>query len=466
MTAGKRVQARPPAEGLTRAMARAVAETPAESVPAEVREQAKVVLLDWTACTLAGADHPAAEKLLRYADRLGGRRQAALVGRAGRRSVTQAALINGTASHVVDFDDTSTVAINHASAGMLAALVAVADWQHVRGAAFITAHCLASAMGDLIGARVGIPQYEAGWHTTATIGPIAAAAGCARLLGLDAERTAAALGLAGTMSAGLKIVFGSMTKSFHAGNACRAGVMAALLGAEGFTCAGDFYEGPEGYLQVHGRVTPGEAEPFTGFDPSWGFGHLAQKYHASCHFTHAAIEAARAVVANERIATADIRLVELHVSRLALRAAGKTAPRDGLEAKFSLPYCVANALLHADTGLAAFADGRVHDAGVRAFMERVRMVPDDACAPMAARVRLQTAAGQWHEAAADVFRDIPPLAARRERIAAKFLAVASPLLGERRSRRVMSSILGLEEQPDVGALVRMLRLPAGRTRTL
>ncbi len=486
--------------GFTRLLAALAAETPAAAISGDALAHAKVALLDWLGCTLAGARHAAVEKILRLADLAGGRHQATILGGGGKRTLTQAALINGTASHVMDFDDTSTVYIGHTSAGMLAALVAAAEWRQSPGRDFLVAHCIASGIADIVGARIGMAQYRAGWHTTSTIGHIAAAAGCARLLRLDTARTAAALGLAGTMSSGLKIVFGSMTKSFHAGNACRAGLTAALLAAEGFTCADDFFEGTDGYLQVHGGAGAGAAGPGSaeGVSPvpgpqkhdepvfpslpgaprsdsapdaatwtaslqasAWGFSHLAQKYHASCHFTHSAIEALLSLRRNGNLSFGDIRAIDVFASPLALKAAGKTNPADGLEGKFSLPYCIANVVLHGDTGLAAFTDDRVADREVREYMEKVRLHEDSALAPMAARVQISAARGARHIRECDVFRDLPDLSERKSRIAEKFLSLAGPLLGKRRTRTVATRILALEEEENMAHLVRSVRFSRG-----
>lgn len=443
------------AMGLTRMMARVVARTRERSIPRDTYEHAKVVLLDWLGCTLAGARHPVVSKLLRYADREGGYRQATVLGHTQKRTVTQAALINGAASHVMDYDDTSTVYIGHASAGMIAALLALAEWKDMRGADFLAAHSIASKIADFMGVCAGMEQYRAGWHTTSTIGHIAAAAGCARLLRLSEGQTVYALGLAGTTSAGLKVVFGSMAKSFHAGNACRAGLMAALLAGDNFTCAEDFFEGTNGYLQLHGGKA-GEEELKT-LGTSWGFENLAQKYHASCHFTHSAIEAVLSVAEREKLAAGDIRSIEVHVSPLALKAAGKTEPRNALEGKFSLPYCVANALLNGDTGLGAFTGRKVRDPLTLGLMRRISLFPDDTLPPMAARVVVESTGGDEFSLSADVFREIPGLADKRSRIQDKFLQIGVPLLGEMRTRKIMERVLSLEETERMGQLVRMIR---------
>ena len=437
--------------GLTEALARLVAKTPSRLIPQTVREHAKVAFLDWLGCTLAGARHPAVGKLIRLADGLGGRRQASLIGHGLKKSATQAALINGTASHVMDYDDTSTVYIGHASAGMLAALLALAEWKGAGGDEFLTAHALAFRTANILGTGVGMAQYNAGWHTTSTIGHIASAAGCARLLGLGERQTACALGLAGTQSSGLKIVFGTMTKSFHAGNACRAGLSAALLASEGFTCAEDFYEGVDGYLQVFGGTAPEAALLNPG--ENWGFENLAQKYHASCHFTHSAIEAVLAVVHGKRLLPASISAIEVHASPLALKAAGKREPRTALEGKFSLPYCVANAVLRSDTGLGAFTDRKVTAPPLQEFMGKISLIRDDSLEPMAARIVVESARGEKYVHAADIFREIPPLPEKRSRIEAKFLRIATPRLGARRAHRIVDRVRTLEEAKSLKDLV-------------
>jgi len=337
--------------------------------------------------------------------------------------MTQAALINGAASHVSDYDDTTTVDIRHASVGLFPGVLALAEERNATGKDFVAASLVGYKTAMLMGFLAGRAQYDSGWHTTSTIGRIAAAAGAARLLRLDEDRAIYAIGLAGTMSAGMKIVFGTMAKSFHAGNASKDGLIAALLAEEGLNCSENFYEGPDGYLQVF-RGAVDESE-MANLGKTWDFDRLAQKYHASCHFTHSAIEAASAAIDETGLQIDDINEIIVYSSQLALNAAGKLDPRTALEGKFSLPYCVATALLRKDTGLGAFTDEKVSDPLVRTLMHNIRLVLDKSLAPMEVRVVVMSKGCAMVEKRIDVFREIPPTDEKRRCIEQRFRDIAN-----------------------------------------
>jgi 2-methylcitrate dehydratase PrpD len=448
MTGGGRI-GKESIPGFTSTLAGFIVNTRASDIPVDVFEHAKIAFLDWLGCAIAGARDPVVEKLIRYADVMGGEAQATIIGRGVQKTVSQAALINGAASHVLDYDDTSTGYIGHPSVGMFPALLALSEWRGMSGREFLTSAVIAYKVASVIGACVGKEQYDAGWHTTSTIGHIASAAGCARLLGLDERQTVYSLGLAGTMSSGLKIVFGTMTKAFHAGNACRGGLTAALLARDDFTCAPDFMEGNMGYIHAYKGRIDGKKTDTLG--KTWGFEELAPKFHASCHFTHSAIESLLKVVAEEKLSPSDIRRVYVHVSRLALDAAGKKEPKTALEGKFSIPYCLANALLRGDTGLQSFTDVKVNDPEVKSFMEKISLSLDERLAPMEARITLETNAGAAYGRSSDVFREIPALEIKRVRIINKFLAICEPLPRED-VRRIVDAVLALERMKSMDHL--------------
>ena len=428
---------------LTRRIARFVVETEMKDIPGDAFENSKVVFLDWLGCAMIDVNNPLVIKLIRYADRLGGTEQATILGHGIKKNVTQAALINGAASHVTDYDDTTTIDIRHASVGLFPSILALAEWKGKSGAEFLAAYIVAYKVAAVIGSCVGMAQYNAGLHTTSTMGHFASAAGCARLLGLNEQQTIYALALAGTLSSGLKVVFGTMTKAFHAGNAAQAGLRAALLAEDGYTCAEDLLEGTDGYLQVFGGHIDQPALDSLG--QTWDFDSLAQKYHASCHFTHSAIESLLSIVDREGLNPDDIQAIHVQSTQLALNAAGKTDPKTALEGKFSIPYCLANAILRGDTGLKAFTDEKVNDASVKEFMKKISLSLGEDLQPMEARVRVETCHGKVHTKSSDVFREIPKLEEKRRRIKKKFMDIGESTFGEEKARSLMDVVLSLEK---------------------
>lgn len=436
---------------LTRILARFVAETRSEEIPAPVFDHAKVALLDWLAVTLAGKDDPLVGKLLHHADRLGGREQATILGHGTRKSVTQAALVNGAASHALDFDDTLRLFLGHPTVTILPGLVALAEWHRRPGAEVLTAFILGMQAGAAVGACAGMEHYMSGWHATATIGHLASAAACSRLLGLDAGQTVHALGIAGTQASGVKRVFGTMCKPFHAGMASEAGLTAALLAGDGFTSAEDILEGPHGFFAVmKGQVN----EKVVGaLGKVWSIQDLAQKYHASCHATHSPIEAVLSVLEKEAIAPEGIQAIRIVVSQLSADAAGKTAPATGLEGKFSIPYCVANAVLRGSTGAQAFTDEKVADPSVRGLMGKISVSVSKEMEALEANVEIDVSGGT-RTAYFDILKDIPPLEVKRAKVREKFLDLCAPVLGAAKAEAMAARILDLGSVEDMGLLVR------------
>jgi 2-methylcitrate dehydratase PrpD len=431
--------------GLTRKLARFISGTEISSIPQAAYEHAKVAFMDWVAVTLGGKEDPLVQKLIACTEIEGGHAQATIVGHNMKKSVGQAALINGSASHALDYDDTLVSFLGHPSVTLFPSLLALAEWQERSGQEFMTAYLIGLQAGGTVGACAGLDHYMAGWHATSTLGHLASAAGCARLMGLTEEQTVHALGIGATQSSGLKRVFGTMCKPFHAGRSSQGGLMAALLAREGFTSAEDILEGPQGFFQVlKGKVNE-EVVGLLGL--GWDVENLSQKYHASCHATHSPLEAARMLVEGEKINPDEIRSIHVHSSQLALDAAAKTAPATGLEGKFSIPYCVANALLRGETGNQAFTNEKVNDPQVRALMEKVVVSLDPEIKALESRVELTTADGRVVSGFSDILQQIPPLERKEDRVYSKYLDLCGPVIGQERSIEMAERIRRLE---DVG----------------
>jgi 2-methylcitrate dehydratase PrpD len=429
-------------QGLTGTLSDFIVSTEAAKIPPDAYEHARVAFMDWVGVTMAGKDDPLVHKLIQYADIMGGNQQSTVIGHKMKKSVAQATLINGSASHALDYDDTLVAFFGHPSVTLFPSLLALSEWKEKSGSDFLTAYLVGLEAGATVGASAGLQHYMVGWHATSTIGHLASAAGCARLLGLDRQQVSYALGIAGTQACGLKRVFGTMCKPFHAGRASEAGLMAAMLAGEGFTSAEDILEGPHGFFAALKGAEQKEVVARLGV--RWEVEGLAQKYHASCHATHSPLEAAWSVVKEKEIALDNIESITVHSSQLALDAAGKMNPTTGLEGKFSIPYCVANALLRGVTGMEAFTDEKVNDPAVRALMEKVKVVLDPGIAALESKVEVETADGNVYSAFSDILREIPPLDTKRERIVLKTMDLCAPVLGSEAAQKMVDQILNLE----------------------
>jgi 2-methylcitrate dehydratase PrpD len=437
--------------GLTGTIARFITGTDSSTISDRIYEHAKVAFLDWFGVLVAGKDEPLVKKLIHHADQMGWHPQATIPGQGLKKNVSQAALINGAMSHALDYDDTMTHFLGHPSVTLFPALMALSEWKGKKGIDFLTAYIIGLKAGAVIGACAGLEHYAAGWHGTSTIGRLASTAGCARLLGLNERQTVYALGIAGTQASGLKRVFGTMSKPYHAGKAAQVGVESVLLAEDGFTCAEDILEGPDGFFHL---LKGGENEAaVASLGKTWETDMLVPKYHASCHGTHSAIEAALQIVGQEKIGVGDIKSVTIRTSQGAISIAGKPAPKTGLEGKFSLSFCVANALLRGDTGMKAFTDEKVNDPEIKRFMERISVVPEAEIGGLAAYVIIKTQTQTVHQAFSDVLNEIPDLETKKKKVKEKFMDLCAPVLGEGKAASVMASILKLEDLETMKALM-------------
>lgn len=438
----------------TRTIASFVTATDAATIPQGAYEHAKVAFMDWLAVTMAGKDDPLVEKLIRYADLMGGNDQATILGHGIKKTVSQAALINGSASHALDYDDTLRTFLGHPSVTLFPGLLALAEWQEKSGAELLAAYLIGLKVGATVGAAAGLEHYKAGWHATSTIGYLASAGGCARLLGLNEQQTVHCLGIAGTQASGLKRVFGSMCKPFHAGRCSQGGIMAALLAREGFTSAEDILEGADGFFHV--LRGSGNEKVLAGLGKAWEAENLAQKYHASCHATHSPIEAALEIVQREGIKPDRIKSLEVRSSQVSLGVAGKLVPNAGLEGKFSIPYCVSNAILRGTTGMQAFTDEKVNDPVVREFMSRITVSPDETMEALESKVTVHTDDGKAYTSFSDILEQIPDLETKKVKIRDKYSDLCGPVLGHAKTEELAQTILALEDLANVRDLTEQI----------
>lgn len=289
-----------------------------------------------------------------------------------------AALINGVASHALDFDDCSNTLGGHPSAPVLPALWALAEVRSTSGADLIAAYVAGFETETRIGRAVNFSHYEKGWHPTATLGVFGAAAACAHLMRLDADRTATALALAVSMSSGVKANFGTMTKPYHVGHCARNGLLAARLADAGMTANHDALTHPQGFFELYNgagnyspeRVLDGWADPLDIVETGVAF-----KRHPCCASTHPAIDALLALRQAHGFSAADVQHVLSWTHPRRLNHTNRPDPVGGLDGKFSVQYVLARALVHGKVSLDHFSDAAVADDAVRRVMSRITAEP-------------------------------------------------------------------------------------------
>src|SRR5437764_12208147 len=355
---------------LTRALAERASAVTYDSLPEPVRGLARQCVLDYYGVALAGADDPLAAILLDELTEAGGAPQAGVIGHKVRVPALSAALVNGAIGHALGYADGNLAMPGHPSVAILPGLLALAEERRSSGREVIAAFVAGYETACRVGMAMRPGHYGRGFHATGTVGAFGAAAACARLLGLDADATAQALGIAGTQAAGLKSQFGTMCKPFHAGKAAQNGLLAARLAARGFSSRPDLVECEQGFALTHSPDFHPEkalAEPAGGFH---SFGNLF-KYHAACYLTHGPIEAARAV-REQGAALEQIARITLKLDSSCDRVCNIAAPSDGLESKFSLRQTVAMALAGVDTAsLDTYSAATASDPALVALREKI-----------------------------------------------------------------------------------------------
>src|SRR5579883_760420 len=435
--------------------------TPADLTPA-ARHAARRGVLDWIGCALAGSAHPEIDILISVLQETGGRPQASVLGRGLKLGLLDAPLANGQMGHLLDFDDTHMGGVVlHASSPVLAALFALAerkpknvpDNAPISGADLM----LAYAVGFEAGVRAGrsAPGHHAGgWHLTGTLGSIAAGAAGARLIGLDAQRLTYALGIAATQAAGMQQNRGTMCKSFHAGKAAQNGVLAALLAERGFDSSQEIIEGKRGFARIYSDVAAPEALT-ADLGGSWLIETNGHKPYACGVVLHPLIDAVIALRARERIDPASVDAIELRLHPLVLTITGVTEPTSGLQSKFSFRHSAAVALVDGAAGIAQYSDARAADPTIAAQRRKVTAIGDETLRKDEAHAAIVARGARHavHVAHASGTTENPMSDAAIE---AKFLANATPAIGDERVRKACALVWSLDEVADVRELITLL----------
>ena len=436
---------------VTAILARFACSAPRESIGARVRHEAARAVLNWTGCAIGAARHETVERALAAVRPFAGPPQASVLGRRERLDALHAALLNGITSHTFDFDDTHLRTVIHPAGPVASALLALAELRGTDGATFVDAFVIGVEVECRIGNAVYPSHYDVGWHITGTTGVFGAAAAAGRVLGLDAARMAHALGIAATTASGLREMFGSMCKPLHPGWAAKNGLYAALLAEQGFTSAPQPIEGRRGFANV--LATARDYRAITeGLGETWELLENTYKPFACGIVEHPVIDACIELRNAHRIDPAAVQAVEVRVHPLVLELTGKTAPRTGLEGKFSVYHSAAVALIDGDAGEAQYSVARVRDPAGPILRDKVRAEVDRDLHEDAAHVAVVLADGRRLEK--HVEHAIGSLArpmsdADLER---KFRGLAVPIVGEPRATALIERLWSIDAAPRAGDL--------------
>jgi 2-methylcitrate dehydratase PrpD len=438
--------------GLTRTLAGFIAGLSFEALPVPLVHEARRGVMDMIGCALAARHHPTIAILRETFAATGSAPVARLLGHGGLRlGLLDAPVVNGQMGHLLDFDDTHMGGVVlHTSSPLLAALLALVEHRRVSGRALIVAYVAGFEAGVRAG-QAAPAHHDGGWHLTGTLGAIAAGAGAARLLGLDAARTTHAIGIATTQAAGMQQNRGTMCKSFHAGKAGASGVLAALLAARGFNSSDEILEGRRGFARIYSslaapeRITEGLGERFeltrNGYKP-----------YACGIVLHPLIDAMIALRASAGLPAEAVAQVDLQVHPHAVKITGVDDPKSGLMSKFSINHSAAIAYLDGTAGIAQYSDGRATAPDVLAFRPKVRVSTVESFGKDQAHATLIATDGQRFEApvahaSGTVANPMSDAALER-----KFLGNAAGL-GDAAARRLADAIWALDRMEDAAELL-------------
>ena len=443
------------AENLTRKLSSQARALRYEDLSAEARELARQCVLDYLACTIAGANEPLTEIMLAEMQEQGGNAEAQVVGHTARLPVLAATLVNGSASHALDYDDVNLAMPGHPTVALLPALLAQAEANGASGAAILTAFVAGYELQCRIGRVIAPGHYDVlGFHATATVGSFGAAASCAHLLGLDELQSAYALGIAGTQAAGLKSMFGTMCKPLHAGKAAYHGLLAARLAKRGFDSRADVLECAQGFARTHSP----DFNPARAFDTPAGGYHLRNnlfKYHAACYLTHGPIEAARVLRLNHNLTPDRVGAIKLRIDGATDRVCNIQAPTTGLETKFSLRMTTAMALAGVETGrLDSYTEQNAADPVLTGLRDKVSIEFQSGWPHTKAEMEIETTDGAHVTATYDAGVPAADVMEQGRRLEQKFHALVDPILGAARARDIVAQVQRFDTLPDVRALAK------------
>lgn len=362
---------------ITERLATFIVDTKMDKVPLEAVAMAKDAILDCVGVILAGASDETGRIITGLVKDLGGQPVAGVMRGGFWTSPPLAALANGTMAHALDYDDVNHNMAGHPSVPLVPAVFALGEDLKASGERITLAYIIGFEIQAKIGTGVNLNHYQKGWHATATLGTMGAAAASAKLLGLDVGKTRMALGIAASSAAGIRQNFGTMTKPYHAGQAAKNGVLAAMLASRGFTADANILEAPLGFCSLFTEggafnlenIIANLGDPWDVLKPG-----VVIKQYPSCALTHRALDGMLALVKESRFRPTDVNNIEIKGGSMTPKVLIHSRPTTGLEGKFSMQYCMSAAIIDNRVGLETFTDSMVNRPEAQELLRKVDLV--------------------------------------------------------------------------------------------
>ena len=430
-----------------------------KTAPPEAVARARTAFVDGIGVMLAGSQLPPTDIVCEVVTLEESKPAAGIVGRTLRASPQQAALVNGIAGHCMDFD--LTYFAGQSIAAVIPAILPIAETTKATQAETLAAFLIAAEIAGRLNRAAPTVSRAGGWHATGTIGVIAAAAAAARLMKIDARKIPDVIGITTSLAGGISVNFGTMTKPLHAGHAAHDGILAAMLGARGFSASPAAIEGKDGYLECFARTLPHSLEPFADLGKNYDlveYGYKIKPY-PSGGLGHTAIDATLEL--RPLIKLDDVAHVDVAISRYAARRITDRYPQSVENAKFSAPYLAAYTLVHGAPMLAAFTEDALRDAAVRDAAQKISLTTYEEYADLLeespARVTVTLKDGSKLERAKYYPRGSVRVPMTPEEIKAKFDVCAAQAVDKAIAEKIYATLSTLGNEPSLDAFWPLLR---------
>lgn len=441
--------------GLQAKMAEFISELQYDNLPAEIIKDAKYRLLDWLGSALAGAHYPPSHILTEMVKSNGGIAHATVLKGGVKVPISQAALANGIIGHVAEFDDGHRLAIAHPGAVTVPTALAVAECFNKTGKELLTGIVAGYEVLIRLGTAVNPSHYQM-WHTTGTCGTFAAAASAACVLKLDSKKVQMALGIAGTMASGSRETFGTHAKALNAGHACQSGVQSALLAMKGFTGPEDIIESKKGFIAATSSAA--NIKLLEQINDSNFLSKTAFfKVYASCGHTNSPLDLIFTILQEYDLSLQSIKQMKIKTYSIAVELTGQFKNNNEEEAKFSLPYCIAAALLYKKVTLEEFTPDKLSDPFIAEIATKIKIIEDPEATRMfpqerRASIHIEMDNNQVITKKIILSNDTPDYGALEE----KFMSLASACIERQIAQTVREMVLGIDKVDDLSRLMRYL----------
>jgi len=451
---------------VTRQLSTFILTTSLNSIPKEAQEMGKRAILDCLGVALAGSRDPMAGIMVDFLKDMGGRPQASVWGKKFKTSPALAALTNGTFGHALDYDDINRSMRGHPTVPVLPAALAVGEALQASGKEVLVAYLIGLEVEAKLGAGINPHLFENGWHPTAVLGTMGAAAAAAKLYQLPLPKIGVALGIAASLASGLRQNFGTMTKPLHAGHAAENGVVAAELARRGYTADRGIVEGKLGL--AHAFAGPGKydlnkivarlGQPFDIVSPGIGL-----KRYPSCARTHPAIDAMLDLVGQNDIHPEGVQSISCAGSYTTPTMLIHSRPQIALEGKFSLEFCVALALLERKVELSQFKDRKVQDPKIQEMIKKVSFSirPDlnniENSGNPSTTVKVLMKDGREFTKTVDEARGTPQNPLSPEEVREKYQQCVKRIQSKKEMERTIEMVENLEKLKKITSLTDLLR---------